>query len=187
MTSARQAMSAPTGEDRRLFWGCFIALIATAFGFIIRALIIGDWAADFNLSETQKGELLGVGLWPFAISIVLFSLIIDRIGYRNAMLFGLVCHITSAVITIFATGYEMLYLGTFIVALGNGTVEAYINPVVATIFNKDKVKWLSMLHAGWPGGLVLGGILTLLLGASVGWQFKVGLILIPTILYAILL
>lgn len=183
MTTSRNAEV----PDMKLFWGCFIALIATSFGFIIRALIIGDWAADFNLTETQKGELLGVGLWPFAISIVLFSLVIDRIGYRNAMIFGLICHVLSAVITIFAKDYWWLYIGTFIVALGNGTVEAYINPVVATIFRKEKTKWLNMLHAGWPGGLVLGGILTLLLGANTGWQVKVGLILIPTVVYAIML
>jgi MFS family permease len=174
-------------HDKRLFWGCFIALIATAFGFIVRALIINDWGTDFNLSETQKGELLGVGLWPFAISIIVFSLIIDRIGYRNAMIFGLVCHVVSAVVTIFATGYWMLYIGTFIVALGNGTVEAYINPVVATIFSREKTKWLNILHAGWPGGLVLGGILAIAMGASVSWQVKVALILIPTLVYAVML
>jgi MFS family permease len=173
--------------DMRLFWGCFIALIATAFGFIIRALIIGDWAAEYNLTETQKGELLGVGLWPFAISIVLFSLIIDRVGYRNAMFFGLICHVLSIIITIFANGYWMLYIGTFIVALGNGTVEAYINPVVATLFSKNKTKWLNILHAGWPGGLVLGGILTIAMGAGIDWRVKVGLLLIPTIIYAVML
>ena len=58
-----------------LFWACFIALIATAFGFIVRALTLGDIGAEFGLTETQKGELFGVGLWPFAISIVLFSLV----------------------------------------------------------------------------------------------------------------
>ena len=58
--------------DYRLFWGCFIALIATAFGFIIRALIIGDWGDDFNLTETQKGELLGL-----VSSIDLVALIAD--------------------------------------------------------------------------------------------------------------
>ena len=173
--------------NKRLFWGCFIALIATAFGFIIRALIINDWGVEFNLTETQKGELLGVGLWPFAISIIVFSLIIDKIGYKNAMIFGLVCHVLSAIITIFATGYWMLYIGTFIVALGNGTVEAYINPVVATIFRRDKTKWLNILHAGWPGGLVLGGILTIALGANVSWEVKVALILIPTVIYAVML
>ena len=130
-------------NDKLLFWGCFIALVATAFGFVVRTMIINEWATEFNLTETQKGEIFGVGLWPFAISIVLFSLIIDKIGYRNAMIFGFICHITSAIVTIFATGYWMLYIGTFIVALGNGTVEAYINPVVATMFNKDKTKWLN--------------------------------------------
>lgn len=173
--------------DMGLFWGCFIALVATSFGFIIRALIIGDWAADFNLTETQKGELLGVGLWPFALSIVLFSLVIDRIGYRKAMLFGLACHVLSAIITIMAKDYTWLYIGTFICALGNGTVEAYINPVVATLFRKDKTKWFNILHAGWPGGMVAGGILLMLLGDNVGWEVKVGLIFIPTLLYAFLL
>lgn len=173
--------------DMSLFWGCFIALIATSFGFIIRALIIDDWAADFQLSPTQKGELLGVGLWPFAISIVLFSLVIDRIGYRNAMIFGLICHVVSAAITIMAKDYWWLYVGTFICALGNGTVEAYINPVVGTLFRRDKTKWFNILHAGWPGGMVLGGLLLLMLGGSVTWQVKVGLILLPTVLYAILL
>ena len=46
-----------------------------------------------------------------------------------------------------------------------------INPVVATMFKKDKTKWLNILHAGWPGGLVLGGILAILLGAQAAdWQ-----------------
>ena len=173
-------------NDKLLFWGCFIALVATAFGFVVRTMIINEWAVEFNLTETQKGEIFGVGLWPFAISIVLFSLIIDKIGYRNAMIFGFICHIISAIVTIFATGYWMLYIGTFIVALGNGTVEAYINPVVATMFNKDKTKWLNILHAGWPGGLVLGGLLAIAMG-DVNWQVKVGLIVIPTIVYLILL
>jgi hypothetical protein len=35
--------------------------------------------------------------------------------------------------------------------------------------------------------MVLGGILILLLGSSVSWQFKVGLIFIPTVVYAFML
>ncbi len=186
MEQTKTASADQQRNDQLLFWGCFIALVATAFGFVVRTQIINEWGIEFGLSETQKGEILGVGLWPFAISIVLFSLVIDKIGYRNAMLFGFVCHILSAVITIFATGYWMLYIGTFIVALGNGTVEAYINPVVATMFNKDKTKWLNILHAGWPGGLVLGGLLAISLG-DIAWQYKVALIALPTFIYLIML
>jgi MFS family permease len=172
--------------DMKLFYACFIAIVTTAFGFILRAIILPQWGHDFNLTQTQMGELSGVGLWPFAISIVLFSLIVDKIGYKTAMIFGVICHVVSAIITIFATGYWMLYAGTFIVAIGNGTVEAVANPVVATMFPNDKVKWLSRLHAGWAGGLVLGGIMALLLGESTGWEYKIGLIFIPAVIYAVM-
>ena len=170
-----------------LFWTCFIALVATSFGFIIRATIIGDLGIAFNLSETQKGEILGVGLWPFALSIILFSLVIDKIGYGRILVFALICHVLSAVITIFASGYTMLYWGTFILALGNGAVEAVINPVVATIYSKQKTKWLNILHAGWPGGMVLGGLFILILMPNLGWQWKVGLVLIPAAAYGLMM
>jgi MFS family permease len=184
LTSDTSAFEAP---DKKLFWACFVALVTTSFGFILRALTLPQWGEEFNLTNTQIGEIAGVGLWPFAISIVLFSLIIDRIGYKNAMVFAFICHLSSAVLTFFATGYWSLFIATFIMALGNGTVEAVTNPVVATMFPKEKSKWLNMLHAGWPAGLVLAGILALMLGAETSWKLKMILILLPTILYAILM
>ncbi len=179
--------STSEAPDMKLFWGCFIALIATSFGFIARVLTAGDWSAEFGLSETQTGEILGVGLWPFAVSIVLFSLIIDRVGYKVAMYFGLLCHTLSTVLILTAKGYWGMYLGTLVLALGSGTVEAYINPLVSTMFSKDKTKWLNILHAGWPGGLVLGGIIAIAMGADIAWRIKIGLILIPTVIYAFML
>ena len=185
-SSGKGTLSNSSNHDKLLFWGCFVALVATAFGFIVRAMIIEDWGTEFGLDQTEKGELFGVGLWPFAISIILFSLVIDRIGYGRAMVFAFVCHVVSAVMTIFAEGYWSLWIATFIVALGNGTVEAVINPVVATLFRRDKTKWLNILHAGWPGGLVLGGLLALFLGDA-DWRFKVGLLLIPAVAYGAML
>ena len=186
--------------DMKLFWACFIALIATAFGFIIRAFLMGTWADEFGFTETQKGEIFGVGLWPFAISIVLFSLVIDRIGYGVAMVFAFVAHCASAALTIavpFLVGegenvdsnlaYWLLYAANFIVALGNGTIEAVVNPVVATMFRRDKTKWLNILHAGWPGGLVLAGAITILMGDDINWQYKVALMFLPVIAYGVLM
>jgi MFS family permease len=171
----------------KLFYTCFVALTTTSFGFILRAIILPDWGKQFNLTQTQLGEITGVGLWPFAISIVLFSLIIDRIGYKTAMMFSFLCHVASALLTIFAKGYWMLYAGTFIVALGNGIVEAVVNPVVATMFPQQKTKWLNILHAAWPGGLVLGGTMALLMGEAVPWEYKIALILLPTVAYGIMM
>ena len=81
----------------------------------------------------------------------------------------------------------MLYIGTFFVALGDGIVEAVVNPVVATMFPREKTKWLNILHAGWPGGIVLGGIIALLMGEDTRWEYKIALILLPTIAYGIMM
>lgn len=184
-------------QARRLFLGCFMAMIATAFGFAVRGGVLNDWGLQFNLSEEQKGIIQGVGLFPFAISIILFSLIVDRIGYGTAMVFAFVCHIVSAVLTIFAPNFSVLYFATFIYALANGTVEAVINPVVATIYKENKTHWLNILHAGWPGGLVLGSLLAIgldkmqdhgMISTSMHlWQWKMTILMLPIVLYGIML
>jgi len=200
-----------TSNDRLVFWGCFIALITTAFAFITRAFLVNDpslWPADFGLDQVQGQELFNAGIWPFAISIIVFSLIIDQVGYRAAMLFSFVCYAIYAWLALGAhavvsagdlTGaalaaaqadaYNDLYLGSVILGLGNGTVEAFINPVVATMFHREKTKWLNILHAGWPGGLVLGGLLTIMLKDSVAedWRVLIYLIALPSIVYLLML
>jgi MFS family permease len=176
----------PVQGQRWLFWACWSAIVATAFCFVVRAQVMDTWGVQFNLTKTQQGEIYGVGLWPFSISIILFSLVIDRIGYGTAMIFAFVCHVASAIITIVApkhfSPYWSLYIGNFIAALANGTVEAVTNPVVATVFNRQKTRWLNMLHAGWPAGLVIGGLLALAMGGA-DWRYKIGLLLVPTIVY----
>ena len=180
---------------RRLFLGCFMALVATAFGFAVRGAVLKDWGLQFDLTEEQKGIINGVGLYPFAISIILFSLIIDRIGYGTAMVFAFVGHVASTLLTIFAPNFGVLYFATFIYALSNGTVEAVINPVVATIYKNNKTHWLNVLHAGWPGGMALAGLLAIgvaLAGDKLQlpgniWQWKMGVLLLPILFYGILL
>jgi MFS family permease len=190
-------MSSKDSEpDMKLFWGCFIALITTAFGFVGRMFLVGEWSTEFELDGAQSGRLLGIGIWPFAVSIIGFSLFIDKIGYRTAMIFAFAGHAIWAVLGVTAyfvsqggdkeQAYQMIYWGSLILALGNGTVEAFINPVVATMFKKDKTKWLNILHAGWPGGLVICGMIVIFMG-DVDWYIKVGLIAIPAVVYLLML
>lgn len=173
-------------NDSRVFWGSFIALVTCAFGFLVRTQVIDDWALQFGLSETEKGNILGVGFWPFAISIFLFSLVIDKVGYGRAAFIGFILHVSSATMLLTAKNYEMLYWGTFLFALSNGTIEAYINPVVASMYTREKTKWLNILHAGWPGGMVLAGLLAIAMG-DIAWQWKIALIYLPTLVYAVVL
>lgn len=186
--SSTESKSEMKGQQR-LFWGCFIALTATAFAFIIRIMVLNTPAfqARFNLTETQVGEITGAGIWPFGVSIVLFSLVIDRIGYRKAIIFAFVGHAAFGLMMIFANGYTMLYTAAILSGLAAGAVEAAINPVVATMFHREKTKWLSILHAGWPAGFVVAGLISITLGESVSWQFKTGLMFLPVLAYGAML
>lgn len=200
-------------KNHLVFWGCFVALVTTSFAFITRAFLVNDpslWPSDLGLDKVKAQELFGAGIWPFAISIILFSLVIDRVGYRLAMIFSFVCYAIYAVLAIQAhavlhpagvvlegaaleaaraSAWDMLYAGSIVLGLGNGTVEAFINPVVATLFQREKTKWLNMLHAGWPAGLVVGGLISIFLGGQVAadWRILVYLISVPAVIYMLML
>ena len=186
-TEATMTGVAASAEARKTFAVCFAALVATSFCFILRAFSIDAWGVEFGLSETQKGELFGVGLWPFAISIVLLSLIIDKIGFKATLWFAAASHIIGFILLVQADGYWGLYWGSFVLSLGNGAVEAGINPLIAREFRHDKTTWLNRLHAGWPAGFVIGGILALALPGDMSWRMKMALMLIPVVTYVVML
>jgi hypothetical protein len=52
---------------------------------------------------------------------------------------------------------------------------------------RTKQNWLNRLHAGWPGGLVLGGLCTIALADNADWRISLGLILIPAFTFFFIL
>lgn len=197
MSAEKSHENSVLSQNKMLFWMCFIALVTTAFSFASRGMVIGQIQLEFGLTETQKGWLLGAGMWPFAIGIVSFSLIVDKIGYKTGLFSALFCHLVSTVMILFGPTFWWLFFGTLLVAVGNGITEAVINPAVAAIFPKAKTKWLNILHAGWAGGILLGALIALSMGSGgiisqffnnpIGWRWKVGVILLPAVIYGFML
>jgi MFS family permease len=82
---------------------------------------------------------------------------------------------------------SMLWYGAIIAGIGWGLVETVINPLIATLYPDEKAGKLNALHAWWPGGLVIGGLLGVWLsGMGVGWQIKLTLVAIPAIIALVL-
>ena len=188
--------------QRRLFLASFITLIAAGVGFSIRSGILDDWGRDFGFTQTELGAITGSGLWGFGLAIVFFSLLADRVGYGPLMCVAFVLHVLSAALTLAASyvfvhhGKEatfwVLYAGMSLFALANGTCEAVINPLAATLYPREKTHYLNILHAGWPAGLIVGGILSFLMvergeRVVVRWEIQWLTFLVPVLIYGLLM
>src|SRR5947207_2593097 len=172
---------------RRLFVASCMALIATAVSFAIRGDILGDLRAAFSLSNEDLGKAAGAWAYGFSLSIFIGGQLVDLLGMRRIMLAAFLMHVLGVVLTLLAGGFWMLFAGTLAVGLGNGLVEAFINPLTATVYADRKTEKLNLLHVWFPGGIVIGGLLSYLLTmVHAGWQVKMGFILVPTILYGAL-
>lgn len=199
-------MSAPASasgtSQRRLFLASFITLIAAGIGFSVRSGILDDWGREFGFTQTELGAITGSGLWGFGLAIIFFSLLADRVGYGPLMGAAFTLHLLSAGATLAAAlvfqhhgkaaTYWLLYGGMTLFAFANGTCEAVINPLAATLYPKEKTHYLNILHAGWPAGLILGGVLSYLMAERAGqvvvrWEVQWLLFLAPVLLYGALM
>src|SRR5437588_1720747 len=185
-------------NEKILFWASFLTLIAAGMGFAIRGDIQKDWGHDFGVSQTELGKITGMGLMGFGLTIIFFSFFADVVGYGKLMIIAFLLHAASVLTTLAAPfafrtaygkegAYLCLYIGQFCFSLANGTCEAVINPLTATLFPKNRTHWLNILHAGWPGGLVLGGLVSLVFNqiGGVGWMMRCGIIFAPMLLYGL--
>ncbi|HEV8541246.1 MAG TPA: MFS transporter [Verrucomicrobiae bacterium] len=190
-------------HSKRLLWAGFMAILAAGVGFSIRGGILSDWGTQFGFTQSDLGNITGGGLTGFGVIILLGALIADKIGYGKLMIFAFLMHFLSAVLTLAATpiynsmhatnpagakdaAYQCLFWGMFLFAIGNGTCEAVVNPLVATLFPKNRTHYLNILHAGWPAGLVAGGLASFFLVGKVRWEIQMSLFLVPVLLYGLM-
>jgi MFS family permease len=178
-----------------------MAILAAGVGFSVRAGILGQWAEQYGFTQTELGSITGGGLTGFGIIILLGALLADKVGYGRLMVLAFLCHFLSAVLTLatgaaYASGgkaaaFQCLFWAMFLFAIGNGTAEAVVNPLVATLFPKEKTHYLNILHAGWPGGLILGGLASFFMNPgtakAVSWQIQMSIFLLPVLFYGMML
>lgn len=181
-----------TANAQRLLWAGFMAILAAGVGFAIRGGIFDNWASAYNFSATQLGAIGGAGFSGFCFGIIIGGVLCDKIGYGKLIATAFVLHVLSAVVTFGAStpsnAYTMLYWGMFLFALANGCLEAVANPLVATLFPNNRTHYLNILHASWPAGLILGGMLGWILDdqMKVDWKIQLSLYLIPTVVYGVM-
>lgn len=181
----------------RLLWAGFTAILAAGVGFGVRGGLFGTWETAFNLNGAQLGAIsLGAGFISFCFGIIIGGIVVDKVGYGKLVIAAFLLHVLSAFVTFAAkpgmtseTAYLFLYWGTFLFGLANGVLEAVANPLVSTLFPKNRTHYLNILHASWPAGMIIGGLIGWTLGSGENawdWKWQLALYLVPTLAYGVM-
>jgi MFS family permease len=215
-------------NPRRLFVASCIALVASAFSFVTRGDILPALGSTFELNQASRGDIAGYAFLGMAVSMFIGAPICDFLGMKRMLGLAFVCHVVGSVLTVGSpymvpqtgdvdtrvrTAYWILSAAMFLVGSANGFVEIGINPLTATLYPREKTHRLNILHAWWPGGLLIGGflasiVINKLMGLPddgiagtknadgtftvdsaqtlMGWQIKAALVFVPTLIYGAL-
>ncbi len=175
----------------RLFNASCFALIVTAMTFAIRArleTVFGPGEGGIGLTLEQIGWAFTPAFWGFTIAMMIGGPLVDALGMKKITWLAFITHTIGIVLTIMASSMVSLFVATLFVGIGNGMVEATCNPLVASMFPKEKTKMLNRFHVWFPGGIVIGSIIGWLVMDQMGlsWQLMVATLFIPLIIYGVL-
>ncbi len=179
-----------TVNPSRLFLASCLALITTAFSFSIRAGILPQLGTEFGLSAEQLGFINSMWFLGFPIAMIVGGLVYNSVGPKIIMNVAFVCHTLGILLTIYAGGYTTLLISTLLIGIGNGCTEAACNPMIADMYTGNTMnKMLNRFHMWFPGGIVVGSLISLFMGPenlNLPWQSQIWVIVVPTVLYALL-
>src|SRR6266581_3931634 len=201
-------MSSSINADRhaeynqsKLFLVSVLALATAGIGFSIRGDIGGALQAHFfdPIDKLHSAEMtasvLGIVFMGFAIAIAIGSPLLDYLGMGRLLGVSSLCFVIGNLVVIFADNLKgslpvfwIVWTGMLIIGVAQGLVETVINPLSATLYPDDKTHKLNVLHAWWPGGIIIGGLISVILGKlGAGWQTKMAVVLLPAVIYGALI
>ncbi len=172
----------------RLFLASCVALVVTAMTFAIRAGILNELGAQFKLTDTQLGWVNSMAFLGFPVAMMIGGLLYNQLGAKKMMWGAFISHLLGLLLTITAGGFWGLLVSTFFIGFANGCVEAACNPMIADMYHSNKTTMLNRFHVWFPGGIVIGSLVAQVMSSmGMGWQAEIGIMVIPTLLYAYLI
>jgi MFS family permease len=173
-------------ERRRLFLASCIALIVTSMTFAIRARLETVFGPEgVGLTLEQIGYAFAPAFWGFTLAMIIGGPLVDTLGMKKITALAFLAHLVGIVMTILAKDMTSLFIATLFVGIGNGFVEAALNPLVASLYPQEKTKMLNRFHVWFPGGIVIGSVVGYVMMDVMGlsWEIMTGSLFIPLVAY----
>ena len=170
----------------RLFLASCVALVVTAMTFAIRAGILDELKGQFTLTDGQLGWVNSMAFLGFPVAMIIGGLLYNQVGPKRMMYAAFISHLLGLILTITAGGFWGLLVSTFFIGFANGCVEAGCNPMIADMYHDDQTTMLNKFHVWFPGGIVIGSLVAQVM-TGMSWQSQIGVMLLPTVVYAYLI
>ncbi len=178
----------------RIFVIATLTLFTAGLSFALRAGI-AETLRDAHLggSAALSGQLLGIAFGGFALTLFLGSAFLEKIGMGRGLVISASAFALGTLLTIaapsFAGGgvFDWLWAGFLLSGLGWGFMEATVNPLVTALYPEDKIHRLNVVHAWWPAGIIVGGLLEVGMDAlGLGWRARFGMVIVPAVAAVVL-
>jgi fucose permease len=176
-------------NKNRLFLASCLALITTAMTFAIRARLETVFGPEgVGLTLEQLGYAFAPAFFGFTIAMIIGGPLVDLLGIKKITWMAFITHAVGIVLTLMADSMTSLFVATLFIGIGNGFVEAALNPMIASMYPNEKTKMLNRFHVWFPGGIVIGALLGWLIMdvMNLSWQVMVGTLFIPLVIYGVL-
>ncbi|WND02947.1 MFS transporter [Temperatibacter marinus] len=191
-------MSDDVINRKKLYYVGNLSILMIGLGFAIRANIAPNLQADIYdkidlaSSAAAVGSAMGATFTGFALTLLLGSALVDMVGMKRMLLLSALAYILSAVGLFAATmmPYDggadtVVLISLLLTGLGWGAVEAASNPMVAALYPEEKTHRLNILHAWWPAGIVIGGLLGVAISYfELPWELNMIILVMPALVLA---
>lgn len=188
-------MEQPQYARGKLMFASFLTLVASGVGFATRTAAGPAWEAEFGIGGEQFGQILGAGFLGFGLMIFFGGILVEALGYKLLLSAAFLLHLVSAGMLFMAgpdNAFAMLFWSAFVFSICQGLYEAVINPMIAQLYPEKQTHYLNILHAGWPAGMILGGLFAAgFMGNSpwiseIPWAIAMSFFVVFVVLYGIL-
>lgn len=160
---------------------CFVGIFVQAIITNLAAILFIPLMELYGLTYVHLGILVAVNFSAQVASDIIFSGVIDKVGYKRLVIPSTICALIGLILFgmapyLFDNVFIGILLATIVFAAASGLLEILLSPIINAIPGNDKGPAMSLMHSFYAWGQVATIIITTLFIFFAGgehWQIIV--------------
>tara|TARA_R110001592_G_scaffold363395_1_gene687523 strand:+ start:31646 stop:32962 length:1317 start_codon:yes stop_codon:yes gene_type:complete len=150
---------------------CVVLVALDGFDVLAISFAAPGITDEWGINRATLGIVLSMELAGMALGSVLLGRMADRFGRRPTILFCIILMAVGMLLAARAGSVISLSIIRFVTGLGIGGMLASVNAMAAEYANaKRRAACVSLMAAGYPLGVIVGGAIASVLLATFDWR-----------------